>query len=264
MPVTRYHAALAWLDARPVADVLIDVEGGRFTAVSPGVPAPPGAVRLGGLTMPGLANVHSHAFHRALRGRTHAGRGTFWTWRDRMYAVAARPTVACTPRSRASLFAASTVYANASIGSWRSAIRVVPAWFASPVKSSRQRPCGQMEVATPTGAPRSTSARPCSMCSSTKVPMRPSRSGSAPRPDGSAPALCIASASVTPSRSVSRAARCGSTAPVSSREPRQATPNREPSSSVKTATPSGRTGTAPCSRSWSIASSPLTTPSGPS
>jgi len=90
VPVTRYHAALAWLDARPVADVLIEIEGGRFTAVSPGVAAMADAVRLPGITLPGLANAHSHAFHRALRGRTHAGRGTFWTWRDRMYGVAAR------------------------------------------------------------------------------------------------------------------------------------------------------------------------------
>ncbi len=40
--------------------------------------------------MPSLANAHSHAFHRALRGVTQAGRGTFWTWRERMYQVAAR------------------------------------------------------------------------------------------------------------------------------------------------------------------------------
>ena len=43
-----------------------------------------------GLVVPGLANTHSHAFHRALRGRTQRERGTFWTWRDQMYAVAAR------------------------------------------------------------------------------------------------------------------------------------------------------------------------------
>ena len=41
-----------------------------------------------GLTLPGFANTHSHAFHRALRGRTQAGRGTFWTWRDEMYRTA--------------------------------------------------------------------------------------------------------------------------------------------------------------------------------
>jgi formiminoglutamate deiminase len=41
------------------------------------------------MILPGFANAHSHAFHRALRGRTHAGGGTFWTWRDRMYELAA-------------------------------------------------------------------------------------------------------------------------------------------------------------------------------
>jgi formiminoglutamate deiminase len=45
-----------------------------------------------GLTLPGLANCHSHAFHRALRGRTQAERGSFWTWREQMYAVAAELT----------------------------------------------------------------------------------------------------------------------------------------------------------------------------
>ena len=47
-------------------------------------------MRLPGLTLPGLANAHSHAFHRALRGITEAGPGTFWTWRERMYQVADR------------------------------------------------------------------------------------------------------------------------------------------------------------------------------
>ena len=47
-------------------------------------------MRLPGLTLPGLANAHSHAFHRALRGAAQAGQGTFWTWREQMYQVAAR------------------------------------------------------------------------------------------------------------------------------------------------------------------------------
>jgi formiminoglutamate deiminase len=89
--VTSYHAEHAWLGPALASDVLIDVVDGRFAAVTPDVrPAPPGAVRLAGLTLPGLANAHSHAFHRALRGRTHAGRGTFWSWRTQMYALAAR------------------------------------------------------------------------------------------------------------------------------------------------------------------------------
>jgi formiminoglutamate deiminase len=46
--------------------------------------------RLSGLVFPGFANAHSHAFHRALRGRTHGDGGTFWTWRQAMYALAER------------------------------------------------------------------------------------------------------------------------------------------------------------------------------
>jgi formiminoglutamate deiminase len=74
-----------------VADVLIGVEDGRISEVTPGVPRGR-ALRLRGLTVPGLANAHSHAFHRALRGRTHRSRGSFWTWREDMYAVAAALT----------------------------------------------------------------------------------------------------------------------------------------------------------------------------
>jgi formiminoglutamate deiminase len=92
-PVTRFHAEHAWLGAPDgqAHDVLIEVDAGLITAVTAAVDRPPAdAARLTGLTVPGLANAHSHAFHRALRGRTHAGKGTFWTWRERMYEVAVR------------------------------------------------------------------------------------------------------------------------------------------------------------------------------
>jgi len=89
-----WHAELAWLPGVGVLpDVLIEASGDRFTKITPGRPAselPPGTTRLAGLSMPALANAHSHAFHRALRGITQAGQGTFWTWRERMYQVAAR------------------------------------------------------------------------------------------------------------------------------------------------------------------------------
>lgn len=44
------------------------------------------------ITMPAFAqhafaNCHSHAFHRALRGRV-SGAGSFWQWREQMYALA--------------------------------------------------------------------------------------------------------------------------------------------------------------------------------
>jgi formiminoglutamate deiminase len=73
-----------------VADaVLVEIADGRFLSVTAGADAG-GASLLPGLTIPGLANCHSHAFHRALRGRTQRERGTFWTWREQMYAVASR------------------------------------------------------------------------------------------------------------------------------------------------------------------------------
>jgi formiminoglutamate deiminase len=90
--VTTYWCERAWLDSdRGLADsVVVATDAGRFAAIDVGRPAPPDAVRLAGVTIPGLANCHSHAFHRALRGRTQRGTGSFWTWRDQMYAVADR------------------------------------------------------------------------------------------------------------------------------------------------------------------------------
>ncbi len=86
---SRWWAAHALLPGGPATGVTFAVADGRFTAVTPGT-RPRGAARLPGVVLPGFADVHSHAFHRALRGRTHDRDGTFWAWRDRMYAVAAR------------------------------------------------------------------------------------------------------------------------------------------------------------------------------
>jgi formiminoglutamate deiminase len=92
VPLTggAWHAELAWLGpGRGVARrVLVVADGDRIAAVTEDADPTPMAVRLPGLTIPGLANGHSHAFHRALRGRTHRGRGDFWAWRERMYELA--------------------------------------------------------------------------------------------------------------------------------------------------------------------------------
>lgn len=89
MSATRWHAPYAWLPGGLARDVVFEIEDGRFTAVLPD--ADGGAARrLPGVVLPGLANAHSHAFHRALRGRTHDRGGDFWTWRERMYGVARR------------------------------------------------------------------------------------------------------------------------------------------------------------------------------
>ncbi|GEP34647.1 formimidoylglutamate deiminase [Nocardioides szechwanensis] len=107
MTGTTYRLERAWVGGAVHDDVLVTVEGGRFTEVLVGRvghlsgvatpdkrrdPRPAGDPAIPGLTLPGFANCHSHAFHRALRGRTQRERGTFWTWREQMYAVAARLT----------------------------------------------------------------------------------------------------------------------------------------------------------------------------
>jgi len=101
-PRTRtYWLEHAWLDTHVEPDVLLTVSlggsgagaDGRVSAVRTGVPTPPpGAEILRGLTLPGLANAHSHAFHRALRGTVQVGSGTFWTWREVMYSFADKLT----------------------------------------------------------------------------------------------------------------------------------------------------------------------------
>ncbi|MEV6481055.1 formimidoylglutamate deiminase [Streptomyces sp. NPDC051576] len=97
-PLTRtYWLEHAWLDTHvePGVALTVSISGsaagtdGRITAVRTEVDTPPpGAEILRGLTLPGLANAHSHAFHRALRGTVQVGSGTFWTWRELMYSFA--------------------------------------------------------------------------------------------------------------------------------------------------------------------------------
>lgn len=84
-----WHADQAWL-GQAANDVLIEVEDGRIKTITHHVPAPDGAVRLEGWTIPGLANVHSHAFQHSLRGATESGGGDFWEWRQQMYRAAAQ------------------------------------------------------------------------------------------------------------------------------------------------------------------------------
>src|SRR5436190_19830103 len=79
-----WYAEQAWLGRR-AENVLIQVEGGRIKTIEDDTFAPPDAVVLKGWTIPGLANVHSHAFQRLLRGEVESGAGDFWEWRDRMY-----------------------------------------------------------------------------------------------------------------------------------------------------------------------------------
>lgn len=89
--MTSYVAEYAWLGGDDVAaEVVIDVAQGHIRRIEPGGPTSTDVIRLPGLVLPGLADGHSHAFHRALRGRTQSQRGTFWSWRQSMYGLADR------------------------------------------------------------------------------------------------------------------------------------------------------------------------------
>ena len=87
------HAQWAWRGGEEaVANVRITVSNGVIASVEDGVGAQASDVRISGVVMPGFVNAHSHAFHRALRGRTHGGAGDFWSWRTPMYEIANRLT----------------------------------------------------------------------------------------------------------------------------------------------------------------------------
>jgi formiminoglutamate deiminase len=78
----------AWLGgAAATAGVRVEIEAGRIASVQEAVAPDVDDQRCSGLTIPGLANAHSHAFQRALRGRAQ-GPGSFWTWREQMVALA--------------------------------------------------------------------------------------------------------------------------------------------------------------------------------
>jgi len=78
--------ATGWADR-----VRLTVDGGRIAAIAAGAGAGPEADRVD-VAIPGLCNAHSHAFQRALAGRTEErspqGTDNFWSWRERMYALA--------------------------------------------------------------------------------------------------------------------------------------------------------------------------------
>ena len=93
MMTQAFHAQWAWRGGEEaIANVRITVSNGVISNVEDGVDAQASDVCIAGVVMPGLVNAHSHAFHRALRGRTHGGSGDFWSWRTPMYEIANRLT----------------------------------------------------------------------------------------------------------------------------------------------------------------------------
>ncbi|MCB2144613.1 MAG: amidohydrolase family protein, partial [Rhodobacteraceae bacterium] len=80
-------AKRALLPSGWVGNVRVTVDGGRIASVTAGAAPAAGDARVDTL-LPALANLHSHAFQRAMAGMTEyraAGRESFWTWRDLMY-----------------------------------------------------------------------------------------------------------------------------------------------------------------------------------
>lgn len=90
--MTHYHAEHALLPEGVRASVRIDVGDGVIRSVTSGA-AQAGDERIAGLVLPGMANVHSHAFQRAMAGLAEwdaGGKDNFWSWREAMYRFAER------------------------------------------------------------------------------------------------------------------------------------------------------------------------------
>src|SRR5450631_2837277 len=76
----------ALLPAGWASRVRLTIEGGRLSGVALGADPRPGDERHA-IAVPGLANVHSHAFQRGMAGLTEyrgAALDDFWSWRELM------------------------------------------------------------------------------------------------------------------------------------------------------------------------------------
>ncbi|KMO13898.1 formimidoylglutamate deiminase [Methylobacterium indicum] len=90
--MTVLHASHALTPTGWQADVRLTVTAGRFSAVEAACAPEPGDTRVAVL-VPGLPNLHSHAFQRGMAGlaeRRGPSADTFWTWRETMYRFALR------------------------------------------------------------------------------------------------------------------------------------------------------------------------------
>src|SRR5262245_7935753 len=87
-----YFAEHALLPEGVRSSVRIAVDGGLIRSVASGA-GEAGDEAIAGLVLPGMANVHSHAFQRAMAGLAEwdaGGRDNFWSWREAMYRFAER------------------------------------------------------------------------------------------------------------------------------------------------------------------------------
>ena len=93
MGIQSFHCEHAYLPSGWAEGVRIDVVAtGEIAAIASGV-ARDGATPIGRYVLPGMPNLHSHAFQRAMAGLAEKrGHPTddFWTWREAMYELVAR------------------------------------------------------------------------------------------------------------------------------------------------------------------------------
>ena len=86
-----FEADLTWTGERFERGLRLAIEDGRIAEVG-GLRSAPTLRLESRALLPGFVNAHSHAFQRGLRGRSEIfarGPGSFWTWRERMYELAA-------------------------------------------------------------------------------------------------------------------------------------------------------------------------------
>ena len=91
--MTTYFADHALLPEGVRSSVRIDVVDGLIRSVETGVARAASDETIKGLVLPGMANVHSHAFQRAMAGLAEwdaGGKDNFWSWREAMYRFAER------------------------------------------------------------------------------------------------------------------------------------------------------------------------------
>jgi len=123
-------------------DVLLEWDsGGDLTQVAPGA-RPPLNVARAEYVLPGMVNLHSHAFQRALGGLTETGSegpDSFWTWRDLMYRFAARITPEQIEAIAAQLFAECLRHGYTSVCEFHYLQRAVDgASYARPAETAER------------------------------------------------------------------------------------------------------------------------------
>lgn len=92
----KFHADHVWQPPGWLDAAVLEVDDGRYlkgALLDVSNSGNVGAISLGRYVVPGMPNLHSHAFQRAMAGlaeRRGPGDDSFWTWRETMYAFAGR------------------------------------------------------------------------------------------------------------------------------------------------------------------------------